>query len=174
MDTDPDAPLGDNRLESLLRDSRRLDDAPEALIQRAIGVWQPRSLARPAAAPTAAGALRRLVAVLAFDSAGAAPTALGLRSTGLAARQLLFTAEGHDVDLRLEPLPGGLWKLSGQWLGPEGRGSAELWPTAGTPQQVAWSALCEFAFEPVAEGRCRLLLRTEGWEIDIPELTLPP
>jgi hypothetical protein len=171
MATDSDAPLGDPPLENLLRRSRRLDDAPEALIQRAIGVWQPRPMARPA---VAVAALRRLVAVLSFDSATAAPAALALRSAGAATRQLLFTAEGHDVDLRLEALPGGLWKLSGQWLGPEGPGSAELRPAAGAPQQVPWSTLCEFAFEPVAEGRCEVLLRTEGCEIAIPELTLPP
>jgi hypothetical protein len=172
MATEPDAPLDgppDAPLERLLRGSRGLDEAPEHLIQRAIGLWQPRAMARPAAP---AGALRRLVAALAFDSAASAPAALGLRSGALATRQLLFTAEGHDVDLRLEPLPGGLWKVSGQVLGPDGSGSALLRPSGAPAQQVAWSPLAEFSFDPVAAGACQLLLRSEAWEIDIPDVPL--
>jgi hypothetical protein len=172
MATEPDAPLDgptDIPLERLLHQSRRLDEAPEALIQRAIGLWQPRAMTRPTAP---AGALRRLVAALSFDSGASTPAALGLRSGALATRQLLFTAEGHDVDLRLEPMAGGLWKISGQVLGPDSQGSAVLRPAGAPAQQVAWSPLAEFSFDPVAAGACQLLLRTEAWEIDIPDVPL--
>lgn len=172
MATAPEAPLDglpDAPLERLLRGSRGLEEAPEHLIQRAIGLWQPRAMARPAAP---AGALRRLAAALSFDSGAVAPAAFGLRSGALATRQLLFTAEGHDVDLRLEPMPGGLWRISGQVLGPDRLGSAVLLPAGAPAQQVAWSPLAEFSFDPVAAGACQLLLRSEAWEIDIPDVPL--
>jgi hypothetical protein len=118
--------------------------------------------------------LRRFVAALAFDSGSTTPAALGLRSGALATRQLLFTAEGHDVDLRLEPMAGGRWKVSGQVLGPDAVGSALLLPSGAPAQQVAWSPLAEFSFDPVAAGACQLLLRSDAWEIDIPDVPLPP
>jgi hypothetical protein len=176
MATEHDAPLdgpSDAPLERLLHDSRKLDEAPEQLIQRAIGLWQPRPLARPAE-PAPMQALRHLVAALTFDSGTASAAALGLRSGALPTRQLLFSAEGHDVDLRLEPLVGGLWKVSGQVLGPDTAGSAELRPAGADIQQVAWGQLAEFSFEPVASGACRLVLRAGDWEIDIPDIPLRP
>jgi hypothetical protein len=172
MATEPDAPLDgppDAPLERLLRGSRGLEEAPEHLIQRAIGLWQPRAMVRPAAP---AAALRRLVASLVFDSGASAPAALGLRSGALSTRQLLFAAEGHDVDLRLEPMAGGLWRVSGQVLGPDSQGSALLRPAGAPAQQVAWSPLAEFSFDPVAAGACQLVLRSEAWEIDIPDVPL--
>jgi hypothetical protein len=176
MATEHDAPLDGPPaapLERLLHDSRKLDEAPEQLIQRAIGLWQPRPLAQPAE-PATVRALRRLVAVLSFDSGTASAAALGLRSGALPTRQMLFSAEGHDVDLRLQPLAAGLWKVSGQVLGPDTAGSAELRPAGEAIQQLAWSPLAEFSFEPVAGGACRLVLRGGDWEIDIPDLPLGP
>jgi hypothetical protein len=177
MATEPDAASdapSNAPLERLLRSSRGLDEAPEHLILRAIDLWQPRP---QAAAPSTAGAaavLRRFVAALVFDSGASTPDALGLRSGALATRQLLFTAEGHDVDLRLEPMAGGVWKLSGQLLGPDSSGTAELRPAGAPAQLVHWSAQAEFDFEPVATRACQLLLRGDGWEIDIPDVPLSP
>jgi hypothetical protein len=156
----------DAELERRLRGSRTLDEAPEPLIQRAIGVWRPR------AAASAAGALRRLAATLRFDSRLADATALGLRAadgaTDGATRQLLFSADGRDIDLRLEPQTGGRWSVSGQVLGPDEQGGAELLPEGAPPQQVAWNELAEFIFEPVVAVRATLRLRGSDWEVELP------
>jgi hypothetical protein len=158
----------DDALQRRLRDSRQLEDAPEHLIQRAIDLWQPR-----AAASTAGGALRRWVATLRLDSAAGGNLALGLRAGGASAtRQLLFSAEGRDIDLRLEPLADRRWRISGQVLGPDAVGIAELRCGDAAPQQVAWNELSEFEFEPVAAGICVLTLRADGWEISVPSFEL--
>lgn len=161
---DPD----DAELARTLRASRGLEEAPEVLIQRAIGAWRPRA----AAAPGAPGLLRRLAATLRFDSLATPAPALGLRAGADRMRQLLFSTEARDVDLRLEPESGGRWRISGQVLGPDEQGSAALLPELGEPQQVSWNELAEFGFEPVAGARCRLLLRGADWELELPiELT---
>ena len=164
-----DAPIpDDDTLQRRLRDSRQLEDAPEHLIQRAIDLWQPR-----AAAATAGGALRRWIATLRFDSADGGNLALGLRAGGASAtRQMLFSAEGRDIDLRLEPLADRRWRISGQVLGPDAAGIAELRCGDAPAQQVAWNELCEFEFEPVAAAVCMLTLRADGWEIGFPSFDL--
>lgn len=159
----------DELLQRRLRDSRQLEDAPEHLIQRAIDLWQPRA----ATAATAGGALRRWIATLRFDSAAGDNLALGLRASGASTtRQMLFSAEGRDIDLRLEPLADKTWRLSGQVLGPDAAGIAELRCGDAAPQQVAWNELSEFEFAPVAPGVCLLTLRADGWEISFPSFDL--
>lgn len=167
-----DAPLpDDDTLQRRLRDSRQLEDAPEHLIQRAIDLWQPRAASSTAA--TAGGALRRWIATLRFDSADGGNLALGLRAgSASATRQMLFSAEGRDIDLRLEPLADRRWRISGQVLGPDIAGVAELRCGDAAPQQVAWNELSEFEFEPVATGVCALTLRADGWEIRFPSFDL--
>lgn len=159
---DPD----DTEFVRTLRDSRGLEDAPEALIQCAIGAWRTRAEAAP-------GLLRRLAATLRFDSLATPAPALGLRAGAERMRQLLFATEARDVDLRLEPESGGRWRVSGQVLGPDEQGTAALLPEFGEPQLVAWNELAEFSFEPVAGAHCRLLLRGADWELELPiEFTL--
>lgn len=164
-----DAPLPDDELlQRRLRDSRQLEDAPEHLIQRAIDLWQPR-----AAAATAGGTLQRWIATLRFDSADSGNLVLGLRASGASAtRQMLFSAEGRDIDLRLEPMADRTWRISGQVLGPDTAGVAELRCGDAAAQQVAWNELSEFEFEPVAPGVCTLTLRADGWEISVPSFDL--
>lgn len=156
-------------LEHTLRESRRLDDAPETLIQRAIGLWQRRA----AQAGGESGMLQRWLATLRFDSAATGNVALGLRSGGTATtRQMLFSAEGRDIDLRLEPLPDRQWRISGQILGPDAAGVAELRCGSAPVQRVGWNELAEFEFAPVAGNTCALTLRSDGWEIEVPPFDL--
>ena len=162
----PDQPAD---IEQTLRASRRLEEAPEALIQRAIGLWQPR--AAPAGGED--GLLQRWRATLRLDSAATGNVALGLRSSGVAStRQMLFSAEGRDIDLRLEPLPDHHWRISGQVLGPDSTGQAELRCGDTPAQRVAWNELAEFEFAPVAGGVCTLMLCSDGWQIDLPPFEL--
>lgn len=164
---DPDAALAD----ALVR-SRLLQDAPEAVIQRAIDLFATRARPVAAAAPAPASALRRLVAVLGFDSAALTPQAAGLRSTASAVRQMLFSADGRDVDLRIAPGTGG-WQVSGQVLGPDAAGFVEVSCGEHFHAVQAWNDLAEFRIDGVPAGRCRIVLRSGDWEMALPELTIP-
>jgi hypothetical protein len=163
----------DAALERLLRDSRRLEDAPESVIQRAIGVWTARPGAAPGAVP-AGGVLRRLAAALSFDSLGLAPQAAGVRSAGSdGLRQLLFTADGRDIDLRLERSADGRhWTVSGQVLGPDLQGRALLRGAAFT-REASWDELAEFRFDAVPAGAVTLELQGQDWVLELP-LDLAP
>jgi hypothetical protein len=167
------ADLTDSELERRLRDSRQLEDAPEHVIQRALSVWQPRRA--PAAA---AGLLQRVLAVLSFDSGLAPALAFGQRSAGgsPAVRQLLFTTPGCDVDLRIGRAAEGAdapWQLSGQLLGPAAQGRVTL-QCGSWSAQVDWNALCEFRFDAVPAGPCWLRLHSDGSEIEVGPIALPP
>lgn len=168
MNPKPD--LDDDALaQSLHAGRQQLEDAPPALVQRAIDLWQPQ------AAP-ASGPLRQLLATLSFDSAATSPLALGLRSGGAAsARQLLFSADGLDVDLRLAPATSTAplrWTLSGQLLGPDAGATAEL-KVGGYAARVALDELAEFRFELLPEGECRLTLRSGDWTLELPPFRIP-
>lgn len=160
----------DATLERRLHASRRLEDAPESVIQRAIDVWVP----RPPATAAGHGVLRRLAAVLSFDSLGMTPQAAGVRSLGAdGIRQLLYSAEGRDIDLRVAPAAqAGRWRLSGQVLGPDETGTAEL-RCGDVRAQVAWNELAEFRFDDVPAGACELTLRGSGWELTLPPIDIP-
>jgi hypothetical protein len=158
----------DEALAAALGASRVLQDAPEVPVA-----------ASPSVAASALGGLRRLVATLVFDSLDHGAIAGGRRGAAtmghLAARQLLYSTEGRDIDLRLTPLDGGTrWVLSGQVLGPELSGQAELRPipaagTAAVPpaQVVAWNELAEFEFAPMEAGPCSLVLSAADWTVEL-------
>jgi hypothetical protein len=174
MNATPDRPdPDDERLADALRASRVMHDAPEALIERAVGLWQPRAVVATAAPPSL---LQRLVATLQFDSAGAAPLAFGLRSASGAGevRQLLFSLEGRDIDLRIAPAgEPGRFRLSGQVLGPDAAGVVAF-DCGGLQGEAAWNELAEFGFDAVPAGDCRLVLRTDAWQAELPVISLPP
>jgi hypothetical protein len=158
----------DDELEHQLRGSRALQSAPEPVIQRAFAIWQPRAAAAPSL-------LHRLVAALSFDSGWAAAPALGVRSTGGRQRQLLFTVQGHDVDLRIAPRPAGRFLISGQVLGPTPSGELAL-AIGSHAQHAVLDELGEFRFEPAPAGECRIVLQLQGLQglqATLPPFTLP-
>lgn len=161
-------PPTDADLERLLRDSRDLQDPPAHVLHRAIGLWD-----RPAAAPTL---LQRLTAVLGFDSAGADPLAFGLRSAGTLSRQMLYSCEGRDIDIRVSgPRDGSSgWDVRGQLLGPDDGGEVELQAeTDEVPRRIDLNELTEFHFAGVPEGRYRITLILSDAVIDLPAFQLP-
>jgi hypothetical protein len=149
------------------RARRELPDAPEWLVLRAEAIAD----ARPQAAP-AASLRQRLQALLSVDSWAGAP-ALALRSgADAAARQLLFTAGGTDVDLRLAPA-GTLWRLRGQVLGPDESGEVEIdGPPLPAPLRQALDAMGSFELGDLPAGEYRLTLRLASGDIELPPLTL--
>jgi hypothetical protein len=110
-----------------------------------------------------------VLAVLSFDSWGQPALAAGLRSTGSATRQLVFSAEGCDIDLRISP-SGERFAVSGQVLGPDDTGAVVLTPeqAEATVHEAALDALGEFHLADVAPGRYQLSLLLAGHEIVLP------
>jgi hypothetical protein len=161
----------DETLAAALVASRVLDDAPPQVIERAIGLWEPR--ARSAAA-SRRGLVRRLAAALTFDSGNASPLAWGMRSSGSAVRQLLYSVEGRDIDLRIAPTDTGRYTLSGQVLGPDVLGVVVLEPVGGGERaETALSELGEFRLPAVAAGDYRITLELADTAIDLPPLHVP-
>lgn len=142
-----------------------LEDAPPAVIQRSIGLFQPPSGGKAATQ----AALRHILAVLGFDS-GAMQPAVGFRAEQPVARQLLFHADGHDLDLRLTPT-GAEWTIAGQVLGTCDSGAIEL---AGPQRTVraALNQLCEFLLPPVPSGTYRLVLYLPAAVVEVTSLAV--
>src|SRR5262245_60331883 len=81
-------------------------DAPRDLLACAVNIFR-----GPSAGKTTFG--QHVVAALSFDSFSRGP-AFGLRSGPAAARQLVFNAAKHDIDLRIKEEDRGQWVISGQ------------------------------------------------------------
>jgi hypothetical protein len=140
-------------------------DAPRDLIAYAVNIFAQRG---ESGAPSI---LRRIVAALTFDSSANLVPAFGLRSGQVASRQLVFSAEGNDVDLRLTPLKDQ-WVVAGQLLGQDcGAGEVRL---EGETRSAAapLNELCEFTLPPVPSGSYKLFLRLGNIEVEVPQLEL--
>lgn len=151
--------------------SNELEDAPDALIARAVRLFPTAPAVRPV--PSAEiGILRRLVAALTFDS-GAAPLALGVRSTLPVERQLLLAVDelGMAIDLRVTPV-GERWVIAGQILGladvPHGTVALHAATDSVTDSviEAPVSAFGEFSLGGVTAGVYELALRLADTDTD--------
>ena len=176
----------DDELADRLMQSRRLEDAPRALVERALGIWSVGSAPAQPGGTTASGvpapgwvgvgtALVRRVAALISDSGFAPAPAWGLRSAGGAAvRQILLQAEGRDIDLRVSPAADGAsgWVLGGQLLGPDERGEVQVGvDTLNLSVQI--NELGEFRCGPLPAGRWLVVLRLDALTIELPPIEVP-
>jgi len=140
------------------------EDAPSGTIAHALNLFDSR------ASQPGPSLVRRVLAALSFDSHQLTP-AYGVRSAGAgAARQLLYTIEENDLDLRLTP-SGEDWVVSGQMLG-DCTGGHVILQGANAAVEAALNEQCEFALPPVPRGSYTLRLRLDEIETEIPELIL--
>ena len=151
----------------------RADDTeapPPYVVARAQRLFRSRALDHEPAAPRLR---QRIAAVLRFDS-NQAPLALGVRAAGGAARQILYTAEPFELDLRATPVQGR-WQLAGQVLGPgpELGGDVQL-SGAHTAVVAPVNDQLEFRLPPVPAGRYELRVRLGSADIDISPVELGP
>lgn len=147
-----------NQTLSLMR-TDDLEEAPAHVVARAV------RLLRPIGPPLR----RRVRAALSFDSRQSVP-AFGLRSTQTEARQLLFSAGDHDLDIRVAPA-GALWVVSGQMLGPSMSARIELRGEQSVVE-TELNALSEFVLPAAPEGIYTLTVYLEQSELEIGELEL--
>lgn len=121
--------------------------------------------------PTAAetSVIARVMAALSFDSKQLSP-AFGIRSGQSVARQLLFSAGEHDLDLRVAP-DDGAWVVTGQVLGACSSGQVEL-RGKNITESAAMNELCEFNLPRVPPGIYSLVVHISCLEIEVPEIEL--
>ena len=166
--------LSDDELgRHLQRALRELPDAPPALQRAAIGLWPP--------APAALGLIgaaqalvQRIVGALTFDSWATPTLASGMRSLRSPTRQLLFSAGGRDIDLRITPADGA-YSLAGQVLGPDETGRVELAcldAGSASARVAALDELGEFRLDGLAPGPYSLKLHLGGEEVLLPPFDL--
>jgi anti-sigma factor RsiW len=148
------------RLIGLMR-NYSLQEAPSPVIARAARLMRQSRPAQPSLR-------QRVVALLRFDS-WQQPAAAAVRTGQNATRQILFYAEGYDVDVRVTPA-GSTWVVTGQVLGPNTGGAAEL--HGPLLEQTTLNDMSKFTFSSVPSGTYTLTLRLEEIDVEIAGLEL--
>lgn len=145
----------------------RIDDvenAPASLIASAKHIFRGRDANREPSR------LARVLAALTFDSLTAKP-AFGLRSGATAGRQLVYSTEEADIDLRVSP-QSGEWEIAGQILGSsQSRGRVNL-ESESFSATADLNELAEFGFQSVPSGIYSMFVHLPELEIEIPPLQL--
>jgi anti-sigma factor RsiW len=149
-------------LISVMR-SDHSEDAPAQLIARAVRLF------RRQVEPESPSLLRRIMATLGFDSAQLAP-AMGVRSSAPSARQLLYRAGQHDLDVRITPVNDG-WVVAGQVLSTVHGGWVELQGN-GDSLESPLTELSEFTFPPMPPGEYKLVVYLADEVIEVASLSL--
>jgi hypothetical protein len=152
-------------LEHLL-DLFHTDDsqsAPSSAITRI------RSFFPATATRQAVDGLRRIMAVLVFDSARLM-LASNMRSGPPVKRQLVFRAAELGLDIHVVSA-GSEWTISGQVLGSDEGGQVALRGQAAT-LQATLNDLSQFTLPPIASGTYTLIVRLKDRAIEIPTLEI--
>ena len=158
-----------NQLQSIrqtlgLMRSDTAEDAPAALVHYAKKLFRERVVTR------GPSLLHVIVAALTFDSLTNAP-AFGLRSQTTAGRQLIYSAEAADIDLRVSP-ENDQWQIAGQVLGVDcTTGDVDL-KGDDFSASAKMNELCEFSFGAVPAGAYKFSIHLPDVLIETPPLEL--
>jgi len=153
------------RLEHTI-DLMRTDDAVDA---PAHVIAQAVALIRVRRQPDQGATMRRVLAMLRFDSAQPA-AAYAVRAEATADRQLVFAAAEHDIDVHVSPA-GQQWVVVGQLLGPPANGQVELRGAMGVASARLNSQM-EFQLPAVPPGTYTMAVLLEDVEITIDDLNV--
>jgi hypothetical protein len=156
-----------NELDYLQRMTRFLktaEDAPPSVIKHALDLFHRKTEPKP----VLSGLRRRVLAVLQFDSVGLTP-AFGVRSGKPGSRQLLFSTNVDEIDLRIEP-EGQSWLISGQVLGETGGQGMVVLEGASGISETTLNELSEFTLPPVEAGTYKLILSLATVDVEIEEI----
>ena len=154
----------DNRLRSLRHlihtmKSDRAADAPRDVLLSTINIFSPSQ-----------SPLRRVVAILTFDSRSTRP-AYGMRSIHTSSRQMLYSAQETDLDLRIT-VQNDECIVAGQIMRDGCTGGVVEISGASGSAEASLNELCEFTLPAVPVGNYSLKVRMLDVEIEIPELEL--
>lgn len=139
--------------------SDRAPDVPRDVLLAAINIFSPQQ-----------SPLRRVVAILTFDSRSAG-AAFGMRSFHTSSRQMLYSAQETDVDLRVT-VQNDECIVSGQVIRDDCAGGVVELSGASGSSEASLNELCEFTLPAVPVGNYSLTVRMLDVEIEIPELEL--
>lgn len=139
--------------------SDRGADAPRDVVLSSINIFSPRQ-----------SPLRRVVAILTFDSRNTSP-AYGMRSIHNTSRQMLYSAQETDLDLRIT-IQNDECIVAGQIMRDGCTGGVVEISGATGSAEARLNELCEFTLPAVPVGNYSLTVRMLDVEIEIPELEL--
>lgn len=145
-----------------LMGSDKSESAPRDVLFRAIGLFGSR--------PQKASVVKRILAVLTFDSLHEAP-AFGLRSGHTDQRQLIYSAEDNDVDLHISSIDNK-WIIAGQVLGTACDNGEVVVEGDSVTVSSRLTDSCEFSLPAVPSGEYRLRLSLSDIEVEVPRLEL--
>lgn len=154
-----DAILGRLRKLMLTMKSDRSPDVPRDVLASAMNILSPDQ-----------SSLRRVVAILMFDSRNTGPV-FGMRSIHTDSRQMLYSAEETDLDLRIT-IRNDECIVAGQVIRDGCAGGVVEISGASGSSQASLNELCEFRLPAVPVGSYSLRVRMLDVEIEIPELEL--
>lgn len=150
---------------SLMR-SDVIENAPSDLVNYAKGIFRQRA-STPKPSP-----LSRIIAALTFDSFTAAP-AYGLRSQPDSGRQLVYSTETLDIDVRVFT-EDDEWQIAGQVPGSLCESGEVTLESDSFSATTKLSELCEFSFSSVPEGIYKLSVQLPDVTIETPPLEIGP
>lgn len=140
------------------------EDAPAELVRQAKSVFRRKVVAH------GSSLLQVIMASLTFDSLTNAP-AFGLRSQTTAGRQLIYSTETADIDVRVSP-ENDQWQIAGQLLGEDCPGGDVELEGDDFSASAELNDLCEFSFGSVPAGAYKLSIRLHDQLIETPRLEL--
>jgi hypothetical protein len=140
------------------------EEAPPGLVQYA------KSIFRDKVVRHGPSLLQLIVASLTFDSLTTAP-AFGLRSQTTAGRQLIYSTETADIDVRVSP-ENDQWQIGGQILGAECASGDISLEGDDFSASAQLNELCEFSFGAVPAGAYKISIRLPDVLIETPRLEL--
>jgi hypothetical protein len=156
------AALAELRAVITLMRSDQSETAPDQVLTTATNIFAPGDRLAPA--------LRHIVAILTFDSFNATP-AFGFRSGQTTSRQLIYSAQEADLDLRVN-VDDERCVIAGQILRDTCvGGEVEIFGSAGSAK-AKLNELCEFTLPPIERGQYSLRLRMADIEVEVRELDL--
>jgi hypothetical protein len=135
-------------------------DAPRDPLYSAINIFSPKKRTP----------LRHIIAILTFDSRVAGP-AYGIRSLRSTSRQLLYSAQDTDLDLRVT-VQNDECVVAGQVIRADCvSGQVEISGDTGSVT-ASLNEVCEFTFPAIPVGSYALKIKLPDVQIEIPELEL--
>ncbi len=155
------------RLDEIVRlmATDRAADAPRDVVAYAMNIFSGR------AKSPRHSLKRRILAALSFDSSNNPAPAFGVRSGQTGSRQLIYSAEENDIDLRIT-LHDDMWVVAGQVLRENcAGGHVEIEGLSGSAG-AALNELCEFTLPAVPPGNYLLRVHMADVEVELPQLEL--
>jgi hypothetical protein len=140
------------------------EDTPAQLIRQA------KSIFREKVVTHGPSLVQIILASLTFDSLTNAP-AFGLRSQTTAGRQLIYSTETADIDVRVSP-ENDQWQIAGQILGADCPGGDVDLLGDDFSVSAELNELCEFSFGSVPAGAYKISIRLPDMLIETPRLEL--